>query len=66
MKLKYRRSLIQILKTWPLFLPKRTAAMKMATIAPKSQETGRKESYRQGSKAEEKSSKALMAIDRVG
>nr|GEX43313.1 hypothetical protein [Tanacetum cinerariifolium] len=34
--------------------------------APKSQERGRKESYRQGSKAEEKSSKALMAIDGVG
>nr|GFD18975.1 hypothetical protein [Tanacetum cinerariifolium] len=31
-----------------------------------SQERGRKESYRQGSKAEEKSSKSLMAIDRVG
>nr|GEV63546.1 hypothetical protein [Tanacetum cinerariifolium] len=34
--------------------------------APRSQEKGRKESYRQGSKAEEKSSKALMAIDEVG
>nr|GEY63784.1 hypothetical protein [Tanacetum cinerariifolium] len=34
--------------------------------APKSQERGRKESYRQGSKAEEKSSIALMAIDGVG
>nr|GEW27466.1 reverse transcriptase domain-containing protein [Tanacetum cinerariifolium] len=34
--------------------------------APISQEKGRKESYRQGSKAEEKSSKALMAIDGVG
>nr|GEY24566.1 hypothetical protein [Tanacetum cinerariifolium] len=34
--------------------------------APRSQEKGRKESYRQGSKAEEKSSKALMAIDGVG
>nr|GFB41891.1 hypothetical protein [Tanacetum cinerariifolium] len=34
--------------------------------APRSQERGRKESYRQGSKAEEKSSKALMAIDGVG
>nr|GEV28786.1 hypothetical protein [Tanacetum cinerariifolium] len=33
---------------------------------PRSQERGRKESYRQGSKAEEKSSKALMAIDGVG
>nr|GEU99514.1 transmembrane protein [Tanacetum cinerariifolium] len=35
-------------------------------LAPKSQERGRKESYRQGSKAEVKSSKALMAIDGVG
>nr|GFA09776.1 hypothetical protein [Tanacetum cinerariifolium] len=34
--------------------------------APRSQEKGRKESYRQGSKAKEKSSKALMAIDEVG
>nr|GEV56418.1 uncharacterized mitochondrial protein AtMg00810-like [Tanacetum cinerariifolium] len=34
--------------------------------APKSQERGRKESYRQGSKAEEKTPKALMAIDEVG
>nr|GEW94862.1 hypothetical protein [Tanacetum cinerariifolium] len=34
--------------------------------APRSQERGRKESYRQGSKAEEKISKALMAIDGVG
>nr|GEW98628.1 hypothetical protein [Tanacetum cinerariifolium] len=34
--------------------------------APKSQEIGRKESFRQGSKAKEKSSKALMAIDGVG
>nr|GEW38197.1 hypothetical protein [Tanacetum cinerariifolium] len=34
--------------------------------APRSQERGRKESYRQGSKAEEKSSKALMAIDGIG
>nr|GFC28821.1 hypothetical protein [Tanacetum cinerariifolium] len=33
---------------------------------PRSQERGRKESYRQGSKAEEKSSKALMAIDGMG
>nr|GEY40723.1 hypothetical protein [Tanacetum cinerariifolium] len=31
-----------------------------------SDERGRKESYRQGSKAEEKTSKALMAIDGVG
>nr|GFB14739.1 hypothetical protein [Tanacetum cinerariifolium] len=34
--------------------------------APRSQERVRKESYRQGSKAEEKSSKSLMAIDGVG
>nr|GFC95704.1 hypothetical protein [Tanacetum cinerariifolium] len=34
--------------------------------APKSQERGRKESYRQGTKAEEKTQKALMAIDGVG
>nr|GEY48440.1 hypothetical protein [Tanacetum cinerariifolium] len=34
--------------------------------APRSQERGRRESYRQGSKAEEKSSKALMAIDGIG
>nr|GFD15777.1 hypothetical protein [Tanacetum cinerariifolium] len=34
--------------------------------APRSQERVRKESYRQGSKAKEKSSKALMAIDEVG
>nr|GFA95680.1 hypothetical protein [Tanacetum cinerariifolium] len=34
--------------------------------APRSQERGRKESYRQGTKAEEKTSKALMAIDGVG
>nr|GEU85399.1 hypothetical protein [Tanacetum cinerariifolium] len=31
--------------------------------APRSQESGTKESYRQGSKAEEKTPKALMAID---
>nr|GFD35521.1 hypothetical protein [Tanacetum cinerariifolium] len=34
--------------------------------APRSQERGRKESYRQGSKAEEKSSKALITINGVG
>nr|GEY73638.1 hypothetical protein [Tanacetum cinerariifolium] len=34
--------------------------------APRSQERGRKESYRQGSKAKEKSSKALMDIDGMG
>nr|GFD42724.1 retrovirus-related Pol polyprotein from transposon TNT 1-94 [Tanacetum cinerariifolium] len=34
--------------------------------APINQERVRKENYRQGSKAEEKSSKALMAIDGVG
>nr|GFB98559.1 hypothetical protein [Tanacetum cinerariifolium] len=33
--------------------------------APSSHERERKESYRQGSKAEEKSSKALMAIDGI-
>nr|GFA90427.1 hypothetical protein [Tanacetum cinerariifolium] len=37
-----------------------------ADKAPRSQERGRKESYRQGSKAEEKTPKALMAIDGVG
>nr|GFC97442.1 hypothetical protein [Tanacetum cinerariifolium] len=31
--------------------------------APRSQERGRKENYRQGSKAEEKTPKAFMAID---
>nr|GEV59444.1 hypothetical protein [Tanacetum cinerariifolium] len=34
--------------------------------APRSQERRRKESYKQGSKTEEKTLKALMAIDRVG
>nr|GFD10051.1 hypothetical protein [Tanacetum cinerariifolium] len=34
--------------------------------APRSQEKGRRESYRQGPKAEERNSKALMAIDRIG
>nr|GFC88014.1 hypothetical protein [Tanacetum cinerariifolium] len=34
--------------------------------APRIQERGRKESYRQGTKAEEKTPKALMAIDGVG
>nr|GFC68170.1 hypothetical protein [Tanacetum cinerariifolium] len=34
--------------------------------APRSQERRRKESYRQGTKAEEKTQKALMAIDGVG
>nr|GFA05800.1 hypothetical protein [Tanacetum cinerariifolium] len=34
--------------------------------APRSQERGRKESYRQGSKTEEKTPKELMAIDGVG
>nr|GEZ15947.1 retrotransposon protein, putative, unclassified [Tanacetum cinerariifolium] len=34
--------------------------------APRSQERRRKESYRQGSKTEEKTPKELMAIDRVG
>nr|GFC39080.1 hypothetical protein [Tanacetum cinerariifolium] len=34
--------------------------------APKSQERGRKESYRQGSKTKEKTLKALTSIDGVG
>nr|GFC59090.1 hypothetical protein [Tanacetum cinerariifolium] len=34
--------------------------------APRSQERGRRESYRQRSKAKENSSKELMAIDRIG
>nr|GEX33344.1 hypothetical protein [Tanacetum cinerariifolium] len=34
--------------------------------APRSQERGRKDNYRQGSKAKEKTPKALMAIDGVG
>nr|GFB20837.1 ribonuclease H-like domain-containing protein [Tanacetum cinerariifolium] len=34
--------------------------------APRSQERGRKESYRQGSKAKEKTPKALLDIDGVG
>nr|GFC84835.1 hypothetical protein [Tanacetum cinerariifolium] len=34
--------------------------------APRSQERGRKESYRQGSKTKEKTPKSLMAIDGVG
>nr|GFB33156.1 hypothetical protein [Tanacetum cinerariifolium] len=34
--------------------------------APRSHERGRKENYRQGSKAKEKTPKALMAIDGVG
>nr|GFB05585.1 hypothetical protein [Tanacetum cinerariifolium] len=34
--------------------------------APRSQEIGRKDNYRQGSKSEEKTPKALMAIDGVG
>nr|GEV80560.1 hypothetical protein [Tanacetum cinerariifolium] len=37
-----------------------------ADKAPRSQEKGRKESYRQESKAKEKSSKSLIAIDGVG
>nr|GFC01566.1 hypothetical protein [Tanacetum cinerariifolium] len=37
-----------------------------ADKAPRSQKRGRKESYRQGSKAEENTPKALMAIDEVG
>nr|GEZ68111.1 hypothetical protein [Tanacetum cinerariifolium] len=38
----------------------------MGKRAPRSQERGRKETYRQGSKAEEKTPKTLMAIDGVG
>nr|GFD16632.1 hypothetical protein [Tanacetum cinerariifolium] len=34
--------------------------------APRNQKRGRKESYRQGTKDEEKTPKALMAIDGVG
>nr|GEY28701.1 subtilisin-like protease SBT1.9 [Tanacetum cinerariifolium] len=34
--------------------------------APRSQERGRRDNYRQGSKAEEQDPKALMAIDEVG
>nr|GFD56829.1 hypothetical protein [Tanacetum cinerariifolium] len=34
--------------------------------APKSQDRGRRDNYRQGSKAEEQAAKALMAIDGVG
>nr|GEX63990.1 hypothetical protein [Tanacetum cinerariifolium] len=34
--------------------------------APRSQERGRRENYKQGSKVEEHTPKALMAIDRVG
>nr|GEY47780.1 hypothetical protein [Tanacetum cinerariifolium] len=37
-----------------------------ADKAPRSQERRRKETYRQGSKAKEKSSKALIAIDGIG
>nr|GFB96390.1 hypothetical protein [Tanacetum cinerariifolium] len=34
--------------------------------APKSQDRGRRENYKQGSKEEEPAPKALMAIDRIG
>nr|GEZ15779.1 hypothetical protein [Tanacetum cinerariifolium] len=34
--------------------------------APRSQDRGRKDNFRQGSKAEEQAPKSLMAIDRVG
>nr|GFA79626.1 ribonuclease H-like domain-containing protein [Tanacetum cinerariifolium] len=34
--------------------------------APRSQDKGRRDNYRQGSKVEEHAPKALMAIDRVG
>nr|GEX72114.1 hypothetical protein [Tanacetum cinerariifolium] len=36
------------------------------TKAPRSQERGRRDNYRQGSKVKERASKALMAIDGVG
>nr|GEZ56614.1 hypothetical protein [Tanacetum cinerariifolium] len=45
---------------------KKISIQGLDVAAPRSQERGRKESYRQGSKAEEKSSKSLMAIDGVG
>nr|GEZ68266.1 ribonuclease H-like domain-containing protein [Tanacetum cinerariifolium] len=35
-------------------------------IAPRNQDRGRRDTYRQGSKAEEQTPKALMEIDRVG
>nr|GEZ43326.1 ribonuclease H-like domain-containing protein [Tanacetum cinerariifolium] len=44
----------------------RTVTITTEDIAPRSQERGRKKSYRQGSKAEEKTPKALMAIVGVG
>nr|GEU89473.1 putative ribonuclease H-like domain-containing protein [Tanacetum cinerariifolium] len=63
-------------KTWPLSLQQNTATeMKMVTLyvfpllalmAPRSQNRGRRDNYRQGSKAEEQAPKALMAIDGVG
>nr|GFD48044.1 hypothetical protein [Tanacetum cinerariifolium] len=34
--------------------------------APRSQDKGRRDNFRQGSKAEEQAPKALMAIDGVG
>nr|GEV88125.1 hypothetical protein [Tanacetum cinerariifolium] len=37
-----------------------------ADKAPRNQERGRRDTYRQGSKTEEQTPKALMAIDRVG
>nr|GFD42290.1 hypothetical protein [Tanacetum cinerariifolium] len=43
-----------------------TASAFIASQSNSSQIKVRKESYRQGSKAEQKSSKALMAIDGVG
>nr|GEZ88452.1 hypothetical protein [Tanacetum cinerariifolium] len=42
-----------------------TASTNVPT-APKNQERGRRDNYRQGSKAEEQAPKALMAIDGVG
>nr|GFC10948.1 hypothetical protein [Tanacetum cinerariifolium] len=35
-------------------------------MAPRSQDRGRRDNYRQGSKVEEQAPKALMAIDEVG
>nr|GFD53799.1 hypothetical protein [Tanacetum cinerariifolium] len=50
-----------ILRTWPLFLPQRTAAMKMATL----KEEGKK-AIDKGLKLKKRVLKALMAIDGLG
>nr|GEZ04293.1 hypothetical protein [Tanacetum cinerariifolium] len=70
---KYRRKRSQIPRTWPLSLQQNTAVeMKMMghfareCKAPRSQDRGRRNNFRQGSKAEEQAPKALMAIDGVG